>query len=199
MFTQEAHSMGGKIMAARQRKEALANYYNNPNQCKYCNKTISIPEGGNVYATRIKKFCNSSCAASANNISKRTACVTCNKPIRRRSTNKYYSEPHCFQCITASNWANTTKGELFATCKTWQSARGYIRKLAVKIYRSSHKNQVCLICGYSDWRVLEVAHRRAVSDFPDTALLGEINNIDNLEALCPTHHTEFDKGIRLLP
>jgi hypothetical protein len=31
-----------------------------------------------------------------------------------------------------------------------------------------------------------------VKDFPPEAKLTEINAIDNLVALCPTHHWEFD-------
>jgi hypothetical protein len=30
-----------------------------------------------------------------------------------------------------------------------------------------------------------------VADFPDEALISEINNLKNLVALCPTHHWEL--------
>jgi len=33
-----------------------------------------------------------------------------------------------------------------------------------------------------------------VADFPDDALILEINDIKNLVALCPTHHWEFGHG-----
>jgi len=45
-------------------------------------------------------------------------------------------------------------------------------------------------CGYT--KHIEVCHRRDVADFPDTALILEINDIKNLTGLCPTHHWEFD-------
>jgi len=37
-----------------------------------------------------------------------------------------------------------------------------------------------------------------VSDFPDAALIAEINDIANLVALCPNHHWEFDHGVLTL-
>jgi 5-methylcytosine-specific restriction endonuclease McrA len=45
----------------------------------------------------------------------------------------------------------------------------------------------CSICGYSDTRVLEVHHKD-----------GDRSNnlLTNLDILCPTHHTEYDLGIR---
>lgn len=45
-------------------------------------------------------------------------------------------------------------------------------------------------CGYS--KHVETAHRRGVADFPNTALVSEINDLANLVGLCPTHHWEFD-------
>ena len=35
----------------------------------------------------------------------------------------------------------------------------------------------------------------AVSDFDDSALISEINSKDNLIALCPNHHWEYDHGL----
>ena len=37
-----------------------------------------------------------------------------------------------------------------------------------------------------------MAHIKAVSDFNDDTLISEINDIDNLIALCPNHHWEYD-------
>ena len=47
-----------------------------------------------------------------------------------------------------------------------------------------------MVCGYD--KTYEVAHIKAVSEFSDDALISEINDINNLIALCPNHHWEFD-------
>ena len=48
------------------------------------------------------------------------------------------------------------------------------------------KEYKCFVCGYNNH--VEIAHIKAVSDFDKEAELSEINNINNLVALCPNHH-----------
>lgn len=36
---------------------------------------------------------------------------------------------------------------------------------------------------------------KAVADFDDGTLVSEINDINNLIALCPNHHWEYDNGL----
>lgn len=86
-----------------------------------------------------------------------------------------------------------TKGELLSDRKNYQSYRSSVRKLAEKIYNDSGKPQKCAICGYN--KHIEIAHIKAVSEFEDSATIAEINSIDNLIALCPNHHWEYDNGI----
>lgn len=83
-----------------------------------------------------------------------------------------------------------TKGELVRSRTNWQSWRSSIQKGARAIYRNSSKPKSCAVCGYD--KTYEVAHIRSVSDFSDDALISEINHMDNLIALCPNHHWEFD-------
>lgn len=85
-----------------------------------------------------------------------------------------------------------TKGNLFSTRRNWQSARNTIRKDAVRVFTSSGKPLKCHICNYSHH--VQIAHKTPVSKFPNSALLSEINAIDNLVALCPNHHWEYDHG-----
>ena len=70
-----------------------------------------------------------------------------------------------------------------------------IRRHAVEIYNKSGKPKVCLICNYSNSSIIKIAHIRPVSKFSNNTLVSEINNINNLVALCPTHHDEYDAGI----
>lgn len=87
---------------------------------------------------------------------------------------------------------NETKGDLFKRYTQWQTARSTIQKDARKIYITSNKPKRCICCGYD--KHFEVAHIKAVSDFDDDVLISEINNIDNLIALCPNHHWEYDNA-----
>lgn len=86
-----------------------------------------------------------------------------------------------------------TKGELFEERKNWQSARSSIQADAKKTFEAFNPNPKCKICGYSNH--VEVAHIKSVSEFDDSATIGEINSINNLIGLCPNHHWEFDNGI----
>lgn len=86
-----------------------------------------------------------------------------------------------------------TKGEMLSDRKNYQSYRSSVRRLAEKIYIDSGQKKVCAICGYD--KHVEIAHIKAVSDFDDSATIAEINSIDNLIALCPNHHWEYDNGI----
>ena len=51
----------------------------------------------------------------------------------------------------------------------------------------------CLNCNYS--KHIEVAHKKAITDFSGNTLLSVINDKSNLLPLCPNCHWEFDKGL----
>ena len=87
----------------------------------------------------------------------------------------------------------TTKGDLFNNRANYQSARSAIRKNAQKVFENSNKEKCCQICGYS--KHYEIAHIKSVSSFSDDALIKDINAEDNLIALCPNHHWEYDNGL----
>lgn len=86
-----------------------------------------------------------------------------------------------------------TKGELLSERKNYQSYRSTVRKLAEKTYKDSSKELKCAVCKYD--KHVEIAHIKPVSDFDDSSTIAEINSIDNLIALCPNHHWEYDNGI----
>lgn len=60
-------------------------------------------------------------------------------------------------------------------------ARSWFRFLTLK---------PCNNCGYS--KHVELCHIKAISSFPDSALMSEVNNINNIIQLCPNCHWEFD-------
>jgi predicted restriction endonuclease len=86
-----------------------------------------------------------------------------------------------------------SKGELFKSRVNWQSARSAIQKGARLKWSRSGNLQACAVCGYA--LHVEIAHKKAVSDFSDDALIKDINSIENLIPLCPNHHWEFDNKV----
>jgi hypothetical protein len=199
MATIQAQRAGGRSSAIKQREEALKKYYENPNYCQQCGSVINVPEGGKVSETRVKKFCNHSCATAHMNRTvpikrkqkavKRCACGT---EIKQKST-------MCATCRKASardKLGSTTKGELLSRRKGYASARATIREHAALTFSENCTERMCSACGYDKY--VEVAHIKSVASFPDSATLAEINHPDNLVGLCPTHHWEFDAGFLVL-
>ena len=86
-----------------------------------------------------------------------------------------------------------TKKEVFENTKNWQSARSWIQKRARESYQKSDKPKSCIVCGYN--KTYQVAHIKAVSDFSGEITIEEVNSLDNLIALCPNHHWEYDHGL----
>jgi predicted restriction endonuclease len=71
--------------------------------------------------------------------------------------------------------------------------RAKINRDARRNFLAVRGSQDCYLCGYN--KHTEVCHIKAISAFSDDTLVGEINHIGNLVALCPNHHWEFDNGI----
>lgn len=84
-------------------------------------------------------------------------------------------------------------GRLGVETMSDQRLRSVIVTHARRTYRRNDKKFVCEICGYD--KHANVCHIQPWTKFPKTASLGEINNIDNLIALCPNHHWEFDHNL----
>ena len=182
-------SLGGQNQAITQRKQAEQNYMNNPKICLFCSNIIPINKEQKICEIRKKKFCNHTCSAKFNNKlkqKKKNFCSICSKPVKR-TTKKCNS---CYINEKIKDSQKIIKSELFNKCKNWQSARSTIQKMARRIYLQSDKPKKCEICGYD--KHYEVCHIKSVSDFDGADTLGMINSIDNLRALCPNHHWEFD-------
>ena len=175
---------------------ATEKYYENPNYCEFCGKMIMVRYGEKPYQTKKKKFCNSSCCASLKNkVAKRVLkkkCIVCGKLI---TSNLTLCSDNCKIEFSLKNGklSNMSKKELFEKYAVWQTARSQIVKHARSLFKMLNIERKCVICGYENH--IEVAHIIAVKDFPDYALISEINNKNNLVALCPNHHWEFDNGI----
>lgn len=150
--------------------------------CLNCNKSTKNP-----------KFCSSSCSASYNNrlSPKRrleNTCITCGIPI----TSQWV---YCASCRPGRiDWEHTTVGDLKKFSAYVKSTT--LRYKARRSYLKSGKPLSCEICGYS--HTVHIAHIKPVISFPDDTSVSEVNHIDNLIALCPNHHWEFDHNLIVL-
>lgn len=151
-------------------------------KCRHCGQTTTNPA-----------FCSRSCASSYNNWKfpkKRKShqskqCKQCTTPLTGRRTT-------CDACNPSYvDWSRLTLSELRAKALYQHSAR--VRQIARNAYRRSNKPKQCIVCGYD--KHYEVCHRIPIQDFPDNTPIAQINDIDNLVALCPNHHWEFDNGL----
>ena len=187
---------GGKATAIILRKQAIEEYYKNPNYCKCCKRLIEVKDTEKVHRVKIKKFCTCACAAKYHqdrNAKKTARCDVCNKTFDLKYyQNNYIRRKRCDECksLRDTKIDNLTKGEFFKKRKNYQSARSSITRRAYQIYIENNLPKKCLICGYA--KHFHVSHIKPVSEFMDNELLSTINNINNLIALCPTHHWELD-------
>lgn len=205
MWTKEASKNGAKASAERSRQKALDGYYASPNLCKNCELPILVNDNEQVAQVKLKKFCTRSCSAlhsnrnkpkNATTASPTKACDACGSLIRLRAhKGGYRVRKHCDLCKIQvreerSPILNLTKKELRKRYSGTTNYHSVLRAHSRKTYANSKKPRTCAKCGYSTF--VQVCHLRDVSDFPDTAFVKEINHIDNLVALCPTHHWELD-------
>lgn len=117
-------------------------------------------------------------------------CKTCNKPIPA-------DRVYCKACYKADNekilaYTIGQIRELYKD-KSSMAVAAKIRGYGQTIYKNSDKPKYCIHCGYS--KFYEICHIIAVKDFPDTATMAEVHAIDNLIALCPNCHWEYDHGM----
>ncbi|WP_394804943.1 HNH endonuclease [Hymenobacter monticola] len=49
------------------------------------------------------------------------------------------------------------------------------------------------MCGYDTH--YEVCHIKPINEFMPTDFVADVNRLNNLVALCPNHHWEFDHGL----
>jgi hypothetical protein len=195
MSTLEAQKAGGRATAIKSREKALNRYYSNPNYCLQCNNIIEVKEKEKTQIARKKKFCSRSCFVSYNNKLSKTKpnnkCPFCGIKINRKSKT---CTKHKGLSINSSDLFvfNKTKGQFKNEERNYQNWRSLITKMARRIYLLNNLPKFCAICGYD--KTFDVCHIKAVSDFNDETIIGEINNITNLIALCPNHHWELDNG-----
>ena len=171
------------IISRREAIERIEKYNSSPKICKLCSAAIKCFLGQKLSEVTIKDFCSHSCSAKFNN-SRRIKRVFRQCGIRINLSQRVK--------LTHSDvvFSVRSKGELFKSRRNWQSARSSIQQNARRVWIINGRLFKCSVCGYD--KHAEIAHIKAVSDFTDDTLMQEVNAIDNLRALCPNHHWEFD-------
>jgi hypothetical protein len=138
------------------------------------------------------KYCSRSCAASHNNrVSikrqrQRFYCKSCGAETK-------YRRSYCSTCSpnNPQDFSQVTIAEIRSQARYQASA--WIRKLARRIYYASEKPKCCLRCGYT--KHFEICHVRSIQSFSDQTPMSVVNALDNLVALCPNCHWEYDHGL----
>jgi 5-methylcytosine-specific restriction endonuclease McrA len=150
-------------------------------KCLYCGTETTNP-----------KFCGSSCAAKFNNKAfpkrkrLRYFCKACGAETK-------YHRSYCKDCdpTKPQDFSKITIAEIRLKAK--YQANAWIRKLARRTYYASDRPLFCCKCGYT--KHFEVCHIKPIQDFPDDTDMSVVNALDNLAALCPNCHWEFDHGL----
>ncbi len=151
------------------------------NKCKHCGAD-----------TKNARFCSRSCSASYNNAGVRrhqgesTKCVDCDVVIQKGSTRCKTCHGKTFHygdmtLLEARNEKHLNNGG---------GVNALVRYRARKFMLDNYTE--CVRCGYD--KHIEAAHVKPIADFDENALISEINNSENIIALCPNCHWEFDYG-----
>jgi hypothetical protein len=133
--------------------------------CRECYIKIYNVKGLNQYRTR---FCK------------------CGKIKSRTSSSKL-----CRECYIKERDISIEK--LKTSSPHWIKYRTRIAKNARQVYKRAKRLYVCEVCGYD--KRIDICHKKDVKDFPNGTMLSEVNHIDNLIALCPNHHWEYDNNL----
>jgi hypothetical protein len=127
-------------------------------------------------------LCSTKCQALSQVRFIKVKCLACKKPLFRKPgvLNRYGSKNIFCSHACANGVMNALRSG--KNHPNWKIGKASYRRHAFK-----HYGEACTVCGYSVKEVLEVHHRNGNRSN---------NKIKNLDVLCPTHHTEFERGIR---
>ena len=179
-------------------ERAKARYEADPVFCQRCDKKIELPDGVNPCEIRRRKFCGHTCSARQSNANRFEPwkCKRCGKTEGRLTKGSKL----CGACQTEFRSDRTilrstmTAGEArLRYAKHGKANSNTLIRMRARTTLLRRGACKCMFCGYSHH--VEVAHIRAVAGFHNSAMIAEINHIENLLALCPNCHWEFDHGM----
>ncbi len=147
--------------------------------CSYCNTTYNrdISKVNEAKKLGRKSYCSKQCQNSAQTKKQAFKCSNCDKDIYKIPAEiKKSKSGNAFCGRSCAISFNNHKYKIGENHPNYKNGRQAYRKLAFSL-----KEAKCEICGYSNKAILQVHHKD--EDRSN-------NSIDNLEILCPTHHSE---------
>lgn len=130
-------------------------------------------------------------------------CLYCGKPLTDAGKRlglkpcelkkRLFCDSTCQRAYLHQLRANRTLQSLVDTGQHPRVRFNGVRSAARKVLQKAGIEKKCCICGFDI--VIEVHHIKAVTDFPFSATLAEVNDLSNLLYLCPNHHVMVDKGL----
>ena len=162
-------------------------------ECLFCKKIFL--KTASAIRESLNHFCSKSCAASHNNkITKLKHGKNCSTKICKNCDIIHSrSSEFCSQkCKTENFMKNKTIKESLTPGERQQKFSG-IRGIARNYAKYLPNKTKCQNCGYD--KHVEIAHIKGISTFNEDDLLSNVNDENNLLALCPNCHWEFDNNI----
>lgn len=140
------------------------------------------------------KFCSRSCSASFNNSVRpkrkpEHKCIDCGKLINAKRSR---CKEHYLLWIKTKESKDMTLSEAIYDKHHRSSAYALVRTRARAVAKKLGLDK-CERCGYD--KHVEIAHKKAVSTFEGNTLISVINSKENLMALCPNCHWEYDHNL----
>lgn len=154
-------------------------------QCIICQTTTENP-----------KFCSRTCSGKiikGNALKlKERFCLGCHQPLHR--TGHSDRRTLCDACNPFKiDWSQVLYKDVAG--KRLYQKNSTIRRLARQVYERSNLPKCCQICGYD--KHYEIHHKKSISLFSSDTPVSQINDIGNLQALCPNHHWEIENPTNL--
>lgn len=148
-------------------------------KCDFCKQ--SFKKINSEYIKTNHHFCSKSCSAKFFNAPRKK--VKIKLPSKRGINLKQRK----------TRIGTMTKGQYKDSCRNNHNFQSSTRIHARRVYlQSSTSKKECIICGYT--LHYHVSHIKPVASFDNNAFMIIVNDINNLVALCPTHHWEYDNG-----
>ena len=149
-------------------------------ECVTCGKQHNNP-----------KFCSRSCAAKWTNVHyPKKQKIRVDKSCEVCGVSIDYRSKRCIKC--SSFLGDMTLKEAIYEKHHRSSAYALVRTRARSEAKKYNMN-TCEKCGYN--KHVEIAHKKGISTFEGNTLISVINARENLMALCPNCHWEYDHNL----
>jgi hypothetical protein len=153
--------------------------------CEFCGRSFSRYTKPCIKKKNKRIYCSRKCFSNAQRKDVFTVCAYCGKeivikPSRIKEFN--FCNRKCKEAAQSLKSGEKFLGMIPSHYSTGTNSINTYRENALGFY-----GEKCRICGYAVSSCLEVHHKDCNRNN---------NRIENLDVLCPTHHKEYQYGIR---